>query len=181
MKISIVTGNKGKLAEYRAALGSLGMEVEMSGLDCNEIQADTLEEVAADCLRQLEAQGAGNVLLDDSGLFVHALGGFPGVYSSYAMRTLGWEGLLKLLDGVSDRGAHFECCIAASLDGRRIIVKGRCDGRIALGPSGQGGFGFDPVFVPDGYDRTFSEMPMEEKNRVSHRGRALAALMGELR
>lgn len=157
------------------------MEVVHSEEDCDEIQADTLEEVVRACLEQLRAKGLEDFAIDDSGLFVHALRGFPGVYSSYALRTLGNEGVLKLLEGAEDRSAHFECCIGCSLRGEELTVAGRCDGTIALRPSGTEGFGFDPIFVPSGYDRTFAEISLEVKNGISHRGRAIHAFSAELR
>ncbi len=181
MKLAVITSNRGKLTEFRAALEPLGYDVEHSTEDCDEIQADTLEEVVRSCLAQLRARGLDDFVIDDSGLFVHALDGFPGVYSSYALRTIGMEGILRLLDGKEGRGAHFECCIGASLGGEDIIVHGRCEGTIALSPSGQQGFGFDPIFVPTGFQRTFAEISITEKNGISHRGRAIQALVEALR
>jgi len=181
MRMVLVTSNRGKLQEFRSALAPLGVEVEHSEEDCDEIQADTLQEVVLSCLAQLRAKGLKDFVIDDSGLFVHALHGFPGVYSSYALRTLGVEGILELLDGAEDRGAHFECCIGCSFQGEQFTVIGRCDGTIALRPAGTGGFGFDPIFVPSGYDQTFAEISLEVKNSISHRGRAVHAFSEELR
>ncbi len=162
-------------------LGPLGFEVEHSDEDCDEIQADTLREVVIGCLAQLKGRGIGDLIIDDSGLFIDALKGFPGVYSAYALKTLGLQGALKLMEGVDDRGARFECCIGATIGGEDIIVTGRCDGTIALAPSGTEGFGFDPVFIPSGHSQTFAEISIEEKNSISHRGRALQAFSDELR
>ena len=162
-------------------LEPLGVEVEHSTADCDEIQADSLREVVLGCLAQLKEQGLRDFVIDDSGLFVPALKGFPGVYSSYALKTVGLDGLLRLLDGTKDRSAYFECCIGACIGGKEFVVSGRCDGAIALGPSGTEGFGFDPLFVPSGYDRTFAEISIGEKNRISHRGKAVQAFSEELR
>jgi len=159
----------------------MGHAVEHSTEDCDEIQADTLQEVVMSCLQQLKAKGLRDFVIDDSGLFVNALKGFPGVYSSYALRTIGLDGILRLLDGAGDRSAHFECCVGASIGGEEFAVTGRCDGTIALRPSGTGGFGFDPIFVPSGYDRSFAEISIEEKNGISHRGKAVQAFSDELR
>jgi XTP/dITP diphosphohydrolase len=181
MKIAIVTSNQGKLREFRASLEGQGIEVVHADLDCDEIQADTLQEVVVDCLGQLSSCGIKDLALDDSGLFIDHLKGFPGVYSSYALRTLGNEGVLKLLEGVKDRGAHFECCIGCMTgDFGQFIVTGRCEGTIGLKAAGNEGFGFDPIFIPQGYDRTFAEISIEEKNRISHRGKALQAFSQEL-
>jgi XTP/dITP diphosphohydrolase len=181
VKIYLVTSNQGKLREFRSALAPLGYEVEHSTEECDEIQADTLREVVLFCLEQLKDKGLGDFVIDDSGLFVHGLKGFPGVYSSYALRTIGLDGVLRLLDGVADRSAHFECCIGASIGGEHLTVTGRCDGSINFRPSGTDGFGFDPLFVPSGYSQTFAEISIGEKNRISHRGKAVQAFSAELR
>jgi len=181
-KVHLITSNLGKLKEFRAALEPLGFDVAHLPLDVEEVQADTLEEVVADCMRQVRERRVKDFILDDSGLFVDALNGFPGVYSSYALRTLGCEGLLKLLDDVEDRSARFECCIGCSLEGREdIVLKETCEGRIINEMRGRGGFGFDPIFAADIEERTFAEMPLAEKNLLSHRGKAIKSLARQLR
>ena len=121
------------------------------------------------------------VMADDSGLEVAALGGAPGVRSA---RYAGRDGdtpannalLLRNLSGVLDRRARFTCAIVlVAPDGTEHEVEGHCPGHIAEKPSGAGGFGYDPLFVPDGYDHSFAELSPEEKNAISHRGRALSA------
>ena len=120
-------------------------------------------------------------LADDSGLEVAALGGAPGVRSArYAGEPSNTANnnalLLKNLEGVADRRANFTCAVAlVGPDGREHTVVGRCFGTIAEKPSGAAGFGYDPLFVPDGHSRSFAELTAEEKNAISHRGRALAA------
>ena len=121
------------------------------------------------------------VMADDSGLEVEALGGEPGVRSA---RYAGRDGdtsannalLLKNLSGVTDRRARFTCAIVlVAPDGTEHVAEGHCPGRIAEAPSGEGGFGYDPLFVPDGHGKSFAELSADEKNAISHRGRALAA------
>ena len=120
-------------------------------------------------------------LADDSGLEVAALGGAPGVRSArYAGEPSNTANnnalLLKNLEGVADRRANFTCAVAlVGPDGREHTVVGRCFGTIAEKPSGAAGFGYDPLFVPDGHSRSFAELTADEKNAISHRGRALAA------
>ena len=120
-------------------------------------------------------------LADDSGLEVAALGGAPGVRSArYAGEPSNTANnnalLLKNLEGVADRRANFTCAVAlVGPDGREHTVVGRCFGTIAEKPSGAAGFGYDPLFVPDGHSMSFAELTAEEKNAISHRGRALAA------
>ena len=123
---------------------------------------------------------------DDSGLVVDALDGQPGVYSArYGGDGLDDAGrtdlLLKNMEGITNRAAAFECAISMVYpDGKVITASGRCEGNIALAPSTRVGFGYDPVFIPNGYNVTFSELTMDEKNSISHRGRALAELKKKL-
>ena len=120
------------------------------------------------------------IMADDSGLEVAALGGEPGVRSA---RYAGEDGntpknnalLLKNLEGVADRRAQFTCAVALiAPDGTERVVEGHCPGRILSEQHGTGGFGYDPLFVPDGFDKTFAELSPRQKNEISHRGRALA-------
>ncbi len=169
------------MREFRAALQPLGFELEQRSEEIDEIQADELEDVVKDCMVQLRARGLQNYIIDDSGLFIDALGGFPGVYSAYALKTLGCQGIIKLLRGVDDRTARFRCCIGCSIaDLEKIVVSAESEGSIIEEERGKGGFGFDPIFVPSGYDQTFSELPLEEKNLISHRGKAINSLSKRL-
>ena len=115
-------------------------------------------------------------MIDDSGLFVDALRGFPGVYSSHAYRTIGPRGILGLLRSSPTRAARFETAFLFHDGTTGRLVRGACRGAIARSERGTGGFGFDPIFIPAGHRTTFAEMSVEEKNRVSHRGRAARAL-----
>jgi XTP/dITP diphosphohydrolase len=178
MRLSFVTGNAHKAEEARAALAPLGVEVQQRAIPHPEVQADTLEEVARERARWLQGKVHGPFLVDDAGLFVDALRGFPGVYSAYVFRTLGWQGLLKLLEGQRGRGARFEAVLAYMEPGLAapFLFKGVCPGRILGAPRGEAGFGFDPVFAAEGDPRSFAELPLDAKNASSHRGRALAQL-----
>lgn len=182
MKLTFVTGNKGKAHEAATALAPLGIEVVPMDLHPIEIQADRLEDVARAKAEVLVGRLPAPFIVDDGGLFVHALKDFPGVFSAHALKTLGVPGILKLMDGVADRRAHFAAVVALH-DGRAVhLFPGRCDGRLVDAPRSEGhGFGFDPIFVPDGHERTFAQLPADVKNAVSHRGRALAALVAHLR
>ena len=182
MELAFVTGNKGKLEEARARLAEVGVDVVQADLAPVEIQADTLQEVARAKAEDVARRLDGAFFLDDAGLFVDALNGFPGVYSAHALRTLGVPGLLKLLDGVADRAARFEAVVAYREPGAPLaLFTGVARGRIAETPrSGGHGFGFDPVFVPEGREETFAELDTATKNRLSHRGRALDQLVRHL-
>jgi XTP/dITP diphosphohydrolase len=181
LKLSLVTSNRHKLDEYRHGLSALGMEVAHLPVECAEIQADTLEEVVLACLKQLKRDGHRDFMLDDSGLFVPSLNGFPGVYSAYVLQTIGCQGMLRLIQGL-ERRARFECCIGVSSEELGdFTVTGTSPGRIIMEERGDAGFGYDPIFVPDGYELTFAQMDMGAKNECSHRGRAIVELVAELR
>ena len=172
MRLAFITSNPGKVEEAKRYFESLGVEIYQLKMEYPEIQADTLEEVARFGAEWLGKRLDVPFFLDDSGLFIDALNGFPGVYSAYVYRTLGIDGILKLMEGVKNRNAHFRSVIAY-WDGEVHLFTGRVDGEIINEKRGSGGFGFDPIFVPEGFTRTFAEMTTEEKNVISHRGRAL--------
>ena len=180
MKLYVATHNRHKLAEIAEILPAFEVVADdPSGVveDAPDFVGNALIKV-----RAIAPRHRGHwCLADDSGLEVAALGGAPGVRSArYAGEPTDTARnnalLLSNLRGVSDRRANFTCAIAlVAPDGRETTVVGRCDGRIAEAPSGAAGFGYDPLFVPDGRDCSFAELSAEEKNSISHRGRALAA------
>lgn len=171
-----ITGNKGKFVEAQTLLREFGIEVEQADLDISEPQADTLEEVVEKCAREALKIVERSFIIEDSGLFVKALNGFPGVYSSYVYRKIGCEGILKLLGGSVDRSAYFMTALAyGEPRGEIRLFTGRVEGTIAEETRGKGGFGYDPIFIPLGSNLTFAEMSVEEKNMFSHRARALRA------
>lgn len=181
-RIAFVTSNKGKLEEARDRLALVGRDVEQLDLKAVEIQADSLEEVARAKAEWVAARHEGPFFVDDAGLFVDALHGFPGVYSAFALKTIGVDGVLRLMRGVADRGARFEAVIAyREPDHPLALFKGVALGTLADAPRSAGhGFGFDPVFVPAGRSETFAELPTAVKNSLSHRGRALDQLVAHL-
>jgi XTP/dITP diphosphohydrolase len=158
-----------------------GYELEHIKTTYPEIQADTIEETIAPGLRWLMERYNRPIMIDDSGLFVDALKGFPGVYSSYVFKTVGCDGILRLMEGVKNRSARFECCIGFLVPGKEPhMSKGVAKGSIAEKKAGTGGFGYDPVFVPEGYTKTYAQIDIPEKNKISHRGRAIAMFLKEL-
>lgn len=179
-KLTIVTHNPGKVREFQAGLARHNVELHHLNRTYHELQADTLEEVASFGLQELASEVEGDFCLEDSGLFVDAVRGFPGVYSAYVYKSVGLDGVLKLLKGVEDRRARFASVIAMSSGGETHLFRGDVLGQIARAPRGTGGFGYDPVFVPDGEKRTFAQMSVGEKLKHSHRGRALEKLAGFL-
>ncbi|MEZ0393924.1 MAG: RdgB/HAM1 family non-canonical purine NTP pyrophosphatase [Desulfurococcaceae archaeon] len=169
MKLALVTSNVNKYREMSEVALELGFELEMvPGLKF-ELQADSLEDVARISALFSYVLLGRPVIVEDAGLFIDALNGFPGVYSNYAYRTIGIRGVLKLLEGVSDRRACFRSA-ACIVDGSNVVLGlGEVCGEIVESPRGDKGFGFDPIFRPFGSDRTFGEMDVREKNVYSHR------------
>jgi XTP/dITP diphosphohydrolase len=186
MKIVLATRNAGKIAELRRILSGfdiVGLEEFPSIGEVAETGV-TFEDNAL-LKAHAVAQGAGlPAVADDSGLCVDVLGGMPGVFSA---RWSGRHGddqanldllLAQLSDVPADRlTAHFACTAALALpSGESRVVEGTLPGRLVTTPRGSNGFGYDPIFVPDGHDRTTAEMSPEEKDAISHRGRAFRAL-----
>jgi XTP/dITP diphosphohydrolase len=178
--IHCVSSNPHKLKEFNNILGPFGYRTAQLTAPKIEIQADNLEEIAIYCLDRLSAV---NCFVEDAGLFVDALNGFPGPYSAYVFRTLGCAGLLQLLRAQENRKAHFLSVIAyRDVVGEKKIFQGETLGSITSEERGRGGFGFDPVFIPSGTTKTYAEMTPSEKDTTSHRGkatRALAAFLDE--
>ena len=182
MKVLFATGNMGKLKEVAAKYKAYDIEVERLDDRYPELQVDTLEEVVEWGLDWLWKRHEKPLMIDDSGLFIDSLKGYPGVYSAYVFKTLGCEGILKLLEGKKDRSAEFRCC-AGYIDskGEKSLVVGNVKGRINNEKRGTGGFGYDPIFVPEGHEKTFAQMSTDEKNSISHRGRAFDLLAEKLK
>jgi len=171
MDLTFVSTNAGKFEEVRSILAAYDIRVRWNRRRLPEMQADRLESVVEEKLAAAARLGA-RVLVEDSGLFLPALGGFPGVYSAYALDTIGLEGILRLVKG-RNRRAVFRTVAGLSLGSRRWTRSGECRGRIADRPAGTNGFGYDPIFIPDGERRTFGQLPAAEKNSRSHRSQAI--------
>ena len=181
MKVLFATGNPGKLKEVQLKFKPLGFEVEQLVDEYPEIQADTLKEVVQSGLKWLWERHKVPIIIDDSGLFLESLGGFPGVYSAYVFKTLGCRGILKQMEGLDNRRAEFRCCAGyVNAEGQIITSTGESQGNITHQMRGTGGFGYDPIFMPDEHTQTFAELDMKSKNQVSHRGRAFEALAVKL-
>lgn len=158
-----------------------GYELEHIKTAYPEIQAESLEITIIPGLQWCISKFDRSVMIDDSGLFVDALKGFPGVYSSYVFKTVGCDGILSLMRGVEDRRARFECCIGfMAPGGEPFIAKAVAEGTISQEKMGAGGFGYDPVFIPQGYTRSYAQIDLPEKNRISHRGKAMGIFLKEL-
>ncbi|MDR1691053.1 MAG: RdgB/HAM1 family non-canonical purine NTP pyrophosphatase [Candidatus Methanoplasma sp.] len=180
MKLNVITSNPGKVEEYQRCLEGLGIEMVHLRVPYDEIQSSELEEVVRKGMDELKGMGISDFIIDDSGLFIDDLKGFPGVWSAYVQKTIGNKGVLRLMADAGNRDAEFKCCIGCNIKGRDIIVTGSCKGIILKKEAGNGGFGYDPIFSHDG-KRSFAEIPMDEKNAVSHRGKAISLLIEEMK
>ncbi len=189
MKLVIASNNKGKIAEYKQMLCPLGYEVmsqSEAGITLEaEENGSTFEENAAIKARALFDEARCNVLADDSGLVIDALGGEPGVYSARYCGVPDSEGrnalVLEKMKDVPEnkRNARFVAVIHFIYEnGEEISVRGECEGSIGYAPKGDNGFGYDPIFMYDG--KSFAEHTQEFKNSVSHRGKALEKLVNVL-
>ncbi|MDO5035875.1 MAG: RdgB/HAM1 family non-canonical purine NTP pyrophosphatase [Porphyromonas sp.] len=184
MKLLFATHNQHKVDEIQEILKQRGLPgVELRSLtDVNDQQeipedGDTLEANALQKAYEVLRRYSTTCFADDTGLEVEVLNGAPGVYSArYAGPECKAEDnvrkLLKELEGESNRTARFRTVIALLLDGEEYLFEGEVKGEILTKPRGEGGFGYDPIFRPDGFEQSFAEMSSEEKNRISHRYRA---------
>ena len=190
MRFVLATHNPGKLREMGEILKDFGIEVvSPKDLGITVDVEETGTTFAENAMLKAKAicQAAGlPAIADDSGLCVDALNGAPGVYSArYGGEGLDDRGrymlLLSSLRGAPTRAAHFACAVACAFpNGDTLTAEGRCDGSIAYAPLGDGGFGYDPVFLLPGTGKTFGQLTQEEKSAVSHRGRALKDFAGKL-
>lgn len=179
-RLLFVTNNRDKFREVELIANEYGIEVEQAGIDKLEIQSEDLVKIAKVAAFNAYLELGEPVLVEDAGLFVNALNGFPGPYSSFVYKTIGCKGLLKLLEGVYDRSAFFRSAAVLIHEPYVLTSIGEAHGCIAREARGVKGFGFDPIFVPEGADRTFGEMDVEEKNRYSHRGRSISKVFKQL-
>lgn len=194
MRVVLASSNKGKLRELSALLAPLGYEVVPQGALGIDTPPETGDTFAANALlkaRHAAAESNLPALADDSGIEVDALNGRPGIYSArYAGEGASdQDNLLKMLGEMQGvpalkRTARYQCVIAfvsTADDPDPILAKGTWEGWLTSQPRGLEGFGYDPIFIPSGFDRTAAELDPGEKNSLSHRGQALRALLAQLR
>jgi XTP/dITP diphosphohydrolase len=169
------TGNIHKFNEARHVLAEYKVATALLRVKASEIQNDNIENVAKASVMDTVERCRLPIFVEDAGLFIDTLNGFPGPYSSYVYRTIGTKGILKLMKEVEKRDAYFHS-VVAFCDPKESpkCFHGKVEGKISQEERGDSGFGFDPIFKPaDSYDKTFAEMTTEEKNKLSHRAQAL--------
>ena len=173
-QFKFVTGNANKVREAGDILGVTLEQVEVRGIF--EKQTLNIEELVKHKCQQAYDSLKCPVLVEDSGLLFNAWNGLPGALIKWFESTVGCEGMLKMLQSFEDRDATAVCCFAIH-DGKNIyIARGEIEGKIATKIRGSNGFGWDVLFIPDGYEKTFAEMQSEDKNAISHRKKALENL-----
>ncbi|HDQ05782.1 MAG TPA: XTP/dITP diphosphatase [Candidatus Bathyarchaeota archaeon] len=170
-----VTSNIHKFLEARNVLSEYNIATAKLRVEAVEIQDDSLENIAKYSVQDAVKNCGLPVFVEDAGLFIEALNGFPGPYSRYVYDTVGLDGILKLMENVENRDAYFMSVIGfGSPEEQPICFVGKVEGKISLQKRGTAGFGYDPIFIPlEGDGRTFAEMTTAEKNRFSHRAEAL--------
>ncbi len=168
--VYFITSNPGKYREVRRIGEEFGIEVGWIEIEYYEPQGDSLEHIARKSAEIIREKIKDPFIIEDSGLFIDHLNGFPGVYSSYVFRTIGNEGVLKLMEGVKNRNAVFRSVVAYCENDRIKLFSGEVSGVITSRQRGRDGFGYDPIFEVNG--RTFAEMG-KDKNLISHRRRAM--------
>ena len=176
-RIALITGNAGKAAGYTAMLG---IEVTPAKAELTEVQSLDVAVVAA--RKAAYAQLGGPVLVDDTGLTVHAWNGLPGALVAWFLDTVGAQGILAMAAGLTDRSATVSTALGyATADGVRVF-QGTVSGSLAAKPRGTSGFGYDSIFIPDtdSSGRTYAQMTSEEKNKISHRRRAVEEMRNAL-
>ncbi len=172
MKLYFITGNKGKFEEAKAILG----EVEQLDIDLPEIQSIESKEIIKAKLEEALAHQEGNFIVDDNSFSFNCLGGLPGPLIKWFLKTIGNEGLFNLVNKLGDNKAEAKTTIGYAKNHDEIyFFEGSIKGKI-VSPRGEYGFGWDPIFQPDGFEKTFAEMTVEEKSKISMRRIALNKL-----
>ncbi len=179
MELYFATGNDSKVKEFKNALESFEVTLKRIDIDLAEMDHEDVEKVSR--RKAVDAYNESNieepVMVEDSGLYVSALGGFPGSVSSYFFEKCGNHGLLKLLKDIGERDAYFKTSIAIYFPEKddTKTLSGVCKGRISRKIRGDSGFGYDPVFIPEGRNKTFAE-DFSVKEEISHRKKAIEKL-----
>jgi XTP/dITP diphosphohydrolase len=171
--IFFVSGNVHKFLEVQSILAPMGISIGWLRMKGSEIQSDNIVEIAKASAQEAFQRCHLPLIVEDAGLFIDALDGFPGPYAAYVYKTLHNKGILKLMDNIKNRSATFRSAITyCESDKEPLVFEGESKGQITQTEreiAGKSGFGFDPIFQPEGSKKTFAEMTIEEKNGFSHR------------
>jgi len=188
MQLVFATNNENKIKEIKSALGNEFEILSLKDINCNEELPETQETLAGNALQKAKYVADHynvNCFADDTGLVIEALNGEPGVYSArYAglerNAEKNMDKVLSKLKNKTNRNAYFETSIALIINGKETLFSGKAEGKIIESRTGKDGFGYDPIFMLNGMDRTFAELSMGEKNEISHRGKAFKGMCAYL-
>jgi XTP/dITP diphosphohydrolase len=172
-KINLATKNMDKYEEMRNILDNYDLDLRVVDLKGTEIQAFSVLSVAEHSAKEISTKTDEAFIVEDSGVYINSLYGFPGPYSAFVYKTIGLGGIVRLLRNREDKTAEFHSAIVYGDKGK--VVKsfiGICEGNISANLQGNQGFGYDPIFTPKGKNKTFAEMSLSEKNQTSHRSKA---------
>jgi len=176
--VALVTGNPGKLAEARRLCGGA---LRAAAVDLPEIQSLDIREIlqakAVEAFHRLQQP----LVVDETALELAALHGFPGVLVKWMLESVGAEGIARTAQSLGDTRATSRCALLYYAGDREVFAEGTTSGQVVLPPRGEGGFGWDPIFQPDGHDLTYAELTGPEKDHIGHRGRAWRSLTNLLR
>ena len=174
MILNFVTSNGNKFKEVKQILSKFQIDVKQAKIEIIEPQVEDIKEISKFKAIQAFEKLKEPVFVEDAGLFINSLNGFPGAFSAFVYKKIGCEGVLQLMKNKSNRDAFFSSSISFMSFSLKepIVFYAEVKGKIAKEKRGSSGFGFDPIFIPNGYDKTFAELG-EEKNEISHRRKAL--------
>jgi XTP/dITP diphosphohydrolase len=175
-----MTSNESKYREVKNLALEFGIDIKILKANKIEIQSQKIEEIVKTAAILAYQHFKVPLILEDTGLFIEALNGFPGPYSSYVYNTIGCEGIIKLMEGIKNRNAKFATYVCYIDSSSLIVFSGEIEGTISNEIRGKDGFGFDPIFIPKGSYKSFGEMTLEEKNKISHRASAFRKLFSYL-
>ena len=181
-KIQLATKNLDKYEEMRTILDEYELDLRVVDIKGIEIQAFSVLNVAEHSAKVIAAKTKDAFLVEDAGMYINSLYGFPGPYSSFVYKTIGLGGIVRLVKNRDDKKAEFHSALVFGENGK-IIKKfvGITEGNISTNLQGDQGFGYDPIFIPKGKNKTYAEMSLGEKNQVSHRAKATRAFAEWLR
>jgi XTP/dITP diphosphohydrolase len=173
----LVTQNKHKLNELRPLFQKFNVEFETTDVEKQEVRSNEATLVASEASKHAYAILQKPVVVDDTGFYVKALAGFPGTYAAYVLSTIGKEGILKLMRGIENRDAKFVTAVSFADETHTKTFVGEMDGIIAETSMGEGGFGYDPIFIPNGLNVTYAQLSLAEKVNISHRTKAFTQFL----
>jgi XTP/dITP diphosphohydrolase len=173
----LVTQNRYKVMELRPLFEKYNIIFSSTNLEKLEIRSESVDDVAISAARHAFITLKRPVIVDDTGLYLPALSGFPGAYAAFVLKSIGNTGILRLLEKEEDRSASFVTAVGYCDEDHLESFVGEVKGSIAYKPAGEGGFGYDPIFIPNGFDKTYAQLTLDEKVGISHRTRAFTAFL----